>query len=319
MLWLTWRQHRAELAGAALLLAAITAVLAVSGASMHAAYRADGVAACLADQGAGQAVCNEVIAQFRERYIPWGDQLTWLNLLPALAGVFIGAPLLARELEHGTWKLAFTQTVTRTRWLATKLTLVGLAITLLAAAFTAVFTWWRAPLDAIHGRIEPPAFNFEGLSPAAAALFAFAAGTLLGALLRRTVAAMALTLLAYFAVRTPVELALRPRYQTPKLRTLDAAQPRGRPGSTDWILGQGMIDATGRRLTDAERTSVLYQADNTGLDFDSYMAQHGLRHYIEYQPSSRFWTFQLLEAGLFLALAATLLAAAVWLIRRRTT
>jgi hypothetical protein len=317
MLWLTWRQHRVELLGTTALLAVIAAALLFSGVSMHDAYHTDGVAGCLSRSGSSQGPCAEIINSFRDRYVSWGDLLTLFNLLPALAGVFIGAPLLARELEHGTWKLAFTQSVTRTRWLATKIAAVGLAIAVFAFGFAAVFTWWRSPLDAIGGRIDPAAFNFEGPSLAAAALFAFAVGTLAGVLFRRTVAAMAVTLLAYFAVRTPVELYVRPRYQTPLLRVIDInGQART---TTDWVLGEGWMDGTGHHLSVAERLAILRQIPNSGTDFNRYMLDHGMRPFIQYQPNARFWTFQLIEAGLFIALAALFVTLAVLLVRRRTT
>src|SRR3954452_9070622 len=141
MLWVPWRQHRAEMAGAALLLVVIAAPLIVSGLAMRQAYHGDGVAACIANPDS-RAGCDQIVAGFFDRYVGTGDRLTWFTLLPALAGVFVGAPLLGREFEHGTWKLAFTQTVTRTRWLATKLALVGVGVLIVAAAFTALFAWW---------------------------------------------------------------------------------------------------------------------------------------------------------------------------------
>jgi hypothetical protein len=320
MLWVTWRQHRAELAGTILVTAAIAAVLFSSGRSMHTAYQVDGVAACVTNSD-GQNVCDQIISGFADRYLAWGDLLTWLNLLPALAGVFIGAPLLARELEHGTWQFAFTQTVTRTRWLCVKLAVVGLAVAAFGAALTAVFSWWRAPLDAIEGRIGPSAFNFEGLSLTTAAVFAFAAGTVAGALLRRTVAAMAVSLLVYFVVRTPIELYARPRYRAPLLRILDmnASAEKPQQTTTDWVLGQGWIDATGHKLAGSERAAILRQIRSGSGSVEQYMTGHGLHHYIQYQPTGRFWTLQIIEAAIFLGLAAMFIAAAIWLVRRRTT
>jgi hypothetical protein len=204
------------------------------------------------------------------------------------------------------------------------LALVGLGVVIVAAAFTALFTWWRAPLDAIEGRIGATGFNLEGSNLTVAALFAFGAGTLAGVLLRRTVAAMAVTLAAYVAVRVPVEIYARPRYQTPRLRITDPAarggsQDKGRQFTTDWVLGQGWIDAAGHKLTDAERTTILRQLYDNGTPIEQYMAQHGLRHYAEYHPASSFWTLQLVEAVIYLGLAAALLATAIWFIRRRTT
>jgi uncharacterized membrane protein len=319
VLWVAFRQHRADLLGGLALLAAVGALLVVSGLSMHGVYRADGVAACVAastDSGG----CEQIIAAFADRYVRWGDLLTWLNILPAFAGVLIGAPLIARELEHGTWKLAFTQTVTRTRWLTVTLAVVGLGVVALAGAFTVLFTWWRSPLDAIDGRIGSAAFNFEGFSLAAGALFAFAVGVLAGTLLRKTVAAMAISFLTYLAVHVPLELYLRPRYQHPLLRVLDPAATAGRGGrTTDWVLSQGWIDRSGHQLSSSERSGILQRLRSGATSVEQYMTDHGLRHYVQYQPDTRFWHFQLIEALLLAGLSGAILAASIWLVRRHTS
>src|SRR6266508_599402 len=130
MLWLTWRQHRAEVLGGLVLLAALGAVLVVTGLPMHAAYTNQGVAACVAGAGVAED-CDALLEGFAGRYVGLGDLLTLLTVLPVLAGVFIGAPLLGRELEHGTWRLAWAQGVTRTRWLAVKLPLLTAVVAVL--------------------------------------------------------------------------------------------------------------------------------------------------------------------------------------------
>jgi hypothetical protein len=115
MTWVTWRQHRAEALGAALLLGVLGALLVALGLAMHSSYRGDGVAACLARPAGGHG-CSDLVSRFVDSYGAASDFISsWLPLLPALAGVFIGAPLLAREYEHGTWQLAWTQSVSRRR------------------------------------------------------------------------------------------------------------------------------------------------------------------------------------------------------------
>jgi hypothetical protein len=324
MLWLTWRQHRAEVLGGLVLLAALAAVLLVTGLPMHAAYTGQGVAACVA--GGGRAAgCDTLLEQFTRRYVGLGDLVTLLAMLPALAGVFIGAPLLGRELEHGTWRLAWAQGVTRTRWLAVKLALLTAAVTVLAVGFTALLTWWRGPLDGIQGRFDGAAYNFEGVVPTAWAVFAFALGTLAGTLARRTIPAMALTFFGYWIVWLPLALVGRPRFLAPLARTFDPAADaanttagRGALGAgRDWILDSGLVDRAGHRLTLAQESAVL-RAAREADDTLAYLHQHGIRSLEVYQPGDRFWTFQLIEAGLLVALAAVLLGIAVWLVHRRT-
>jgi hypothetical protein len=324
MLWLTWRQHRAEALGGLLLLAALAALLLVTGLPMHAAYSDQGVAACVA--GGGRAAgCDTLLEQFTRRYVGLGDQVTLLTVLPALAGVFVGAPLLGRELEHGTWRLAWAQGVTRTRWLVVKLALLTATVSVLAVGFTVLFTWWRGPLDGIQGRFDGAAYNFEGAVPTASAVFAFALGTLAGTLARRTIPAMALTFFGYWIVWLPLALLGRPRFLAPLVRTFnpgaDAARSTaGRSGlgaGRDWILDSGLIDRAGHRLTLAQESAVLRAARDAD-DTLAYLHQHGIRSLEVYQPGDRFWTFQLIEAGLLAALAAVLLGVAVWLVHRRT-
>jgi hypothetical protein len=323
MLWLTWRQHRAEVLGGLVLLAALAAVLVVTGLPMHAAYTDQGVAACLA--GAAAADCDVLVEQFTRRYVGLGDLVTLLTVLPALAGVFIGAPLLGRELEHGTWRLVWAQGVTRTRWLAVKLALLTAAVAVLAVGFTGLLTWWRGPLDGIQGRFDGAAYNFEGALPTAWALFAFALGTLAGTLARRTIPAMALTFFGFWIVWLPLVLVGRPRFLAPLVRTFDpgtdaakATAGRGALGTgRDWILDSGLVDRAGHRLTLAQESAVLRAARDAD-DALAYLHQHGIRSFEVYQPGDRFWTFQLIEAGLLVALAAVLLGVAVWLVHRQT-
>jgi hypothetical protein len=322
MRWLTWRQHRAELLGGVVVLAALGAVLVVTGLPMHAAYTDQGAAACVA--GAGPAEdCDTLLQQFAGRYVGLGDQLSLLTVLPALAGVFIGAPLLGRELEHGTWRLAWAQGVTRTHWLAVKLALLTAAVTVLTVGFTALMTWWRGPLDGIQGRFDGAAYSFEGVVPTASAVFAFALGTLAGTLARRTIPAMALTFFGYWIVWIPLVLVARPRFLAPLERTFDpdsatANTNSGLGAGQDWILDSGLIDRAGHRLTLTQETAMLAAARDADISKTAYLHQHGIRSLEVYQPGDRFWTFQLIEAGLLLALAAVLLATAVWLVHRRT-
>lgn len=326
MLWLIWRQHRGELLAAALLLAVVAVPLIVTGVAMHQEYQSGGIGACVADP-AGQRGCAQLVDQFLGRHTEWGNRLVWVTFLPALAGVFIGAPLLAREFEHGTWRLAFTQSVTRTRWLAAKLALVGAGVAVLACAFATLFTWWRAPLDELGGRLRTAAFIVAAPSLASLTLLAFAVGVLAGALLRRTIAAMAVTLAVFITLRLTMEEYLRPRYRTPLVRITD---PTTRPDigwrpSTDWAVDNGWIDGSGQRLTDGRKSAIIRQiydgnrpAQGSGNLVEQYMAEHGLRHYTEYHPGSSFWAFQAIESIWALGLAAVLLATTIWIVRRRT-
>ena len=133
-------------------------------------------------------------------------------LTPAIIGLFWGAPLITRELETGTFRLAWNQSVTRTRWMAVKLGLIGLAAMAATGLFSLMITWWADPIDrvttsgwragydVVH-RLAPLVFDARGITPIGYAAFAFALGITAGVLIRRTLPAMAATLAAFAAVQ----------------------------------------------------------------------------------------------------------------------
>ncbi|MBM7774629.1 hypothetical protein JOD54_004833 [Actinokineospora baliensis] len=325
MIWVTWRQHRATLLTAAFLLVAIAVPTLISGFAMHEQFRADGIAACVADPSA-RAGCAQLAGQFAAQYGEWENRMVWVAFLPALIGVFVGAPLLAREFEHGTWRFAFTQGVSRTRWLVTQLAVVGIGAAVLALACSLLFNWWRQPLDAMSSPMRTAAFT---VSPALAALtlFALALGVFAGVLLRRTVIAMGLTLAVFLTVRITLEEKLRPHYLSPLVRTDAPGAPKASDElpPTDWILDEGLLSSAGHRLSDGEERAVLRQVydDGTvregGAALERYLAEHGLRHYTEYHPAGRYPAMLMIEFGLYLGLALVLFAAAAHLVRRRTS
>jgi hypothetical protein len=327
VVWTTWRQHRAALLVGVLLLSALAVTLIVSGLALRSEYQADGVADCVADP-AGSDGCAAIVEQFGNRHAEWGKRLMWVILLPGLVGVFVGAPLLAREFEYGTWRLAFTQSVSRTRWLMTKLGMVGAGSAVLAGAFAALFTWWRAPIDAVGSRLQSSAFTVAPPSLIAVTVFALAVGVFAGALLRRTIAAMGVTLAVYLVVRIPIEEFVRRHYLSPQVRITEPPRTESaaawRP-ERNWIVEDGWIDRSGRLLSDDEKATVIRKvydgarADGGGQALERYLSEHGLRHYVEYQPSGTFMTMQLIEAAVFLCAAAVLLGMTVWLVRRRTS
>ena len=152
----------------------------------------------------------------------------WFALLPVVIAVIFAAPF-ALELERGTYRLAWTQSITRRRWLAAKLT-VALGGAGVAAASTALLlTWWRRPLDNFHGRVEPGAFQLEGIAPIAYAVFAAALIIALGTILRRTIAAIAIGIVAFLAVRVVIESLVRPHFAS-ALRSSGRDEPRHRVG-----------------------------------------------------------------------------------------
>jgi ABC-type transport system involved in multi-copper enzyme maturation permease subunit len=139
MTWLVWRQHRGEALIAAIGLGILAAVLIITGIQIAVSYQALGVAACVTYPE--RANCNEIVRGFAEPYGFLTSALPWLKLLPAFVAILVGAPLVAREFEHGSHRLVWTQSVTRWRWLAAKIGFVLLGCLLLSAVLTALLTW----------------------------------------------------------------------------------------------------------------------------------------------------------------------------------
>ncbi len=207
MIWLTWRQFRAQSIAAAAALAATAVVLGLTGVHLAHLYAAAGVAGCHSGGGCATATTHFVSllnAGFAN-HLPllFG---TALIVVPAVIGIFWGAPLVTRELETGTSLLVWNQSVSRTRWLATKLILVGLASMAAAGLFSLMVTWSASLIDRVNMNwLQPAVFSERGIAPIGYAAFAFVLGVVAGVLIRRTVPAMAVTL----AVFTAVQFAMR--------------------------------------------------------------------------------------------------------------
>jgi hypothetical protein len=170
VIWLSLRQQRLETVLTAALLAVAAALLVPVGLHMASVYGSSGAAGCVAHTVNGSG-CGSIVDGFQNRFEHAGSVIPWLNFLPGLFGVLFAAPLVL-ELEHGTFRLSWTQSVTRRRWLVLKLAVVYLSGLLAAVALTLLLTWWRQPLDSLQGRMEPNVFDFEGIVPYAYTLFA---------------------------------------------------------------------------------------------------------------------------------------------------
>lgn len=312
MAWVTWRQHRTQLlvAGALLLAVAVTAL--ATSLPVRDAYNRQALASCLPPSA--RSGCELIVAHFRSQFRALVQGGRYLFLLPALA-LLAGAPLLARELEQGTFRLAWTQGVSRRRWLLAKTLLLGAGVAAAAAALAVITAWWRGPFDRVDGRMQPASFDIEGVVVPAYALFALAAGILAGLVVRRTLPAISIAAALFVATRLGVEKLLRPYYLEPRHRAVPGAAPVAR--LRDWVTSDTLVDGAGRAITTAREDLAVVHAQQAGLDVQQYLASLGWRRLITYQPADRFWTFQAIEAGIFVLLAAAAVAAAILLLRRR--
>src|SRR5262249_49426741 len=140
-----------------------------------------------------------------------------------------GAPLISREIEGGTHRLAWTQSISRRRWLLVKVAMLATAVLIGIAGVTAVLQWWTAPLMATEPqRFDPGIFDLLGLLPAASALAALGLGVAAGALTKKLLPALGLTLVVFIGLRVGVEFFLRPNFEAPV--TTSVAFPVGKGG-----------------------------------------------------------------------------------------
>ena len=343
MIRLAWRQFRLQAAIAASLLALVAVVVILTGAHLAHLYDRT-VAPC-----ASRRDCSTAIASFlrSDQFLQAGLP-PLLLVAPALMGVFWGAPLVAREIETGTFRLAWTQSVSRLRWLAVRLGLVGVVTMITAGLLSLMVTWWFSPIDRINlNRFSPGIFSERGITPIGYAAFAFALGVTIGVLIRRTVPAMALTIVGFVGTRLAVTYWIRPLLAAPlKLVTALTMPGTGSgapPGS--WVLSDQTLSASGRVIGENggvgpnSAAGVVVSGSGAvsipgvgscpgvklptgqGPDlespsvehaFDACVRHHGLRELLTYQSASRFWPFQWYETAIFLALALILIGVCWW-------
>ena len=345
MIWLTWRQFRGGAVMMAAALAVLATILAVTGPGLADDYSA-GIAACTA-----QGTCLDFVQGFLSDHLLSHLAVTAVVLvLPALVGIFWGAPLIARELEAGTHRLVWNQSITRTRWLAVKLGLTGLAAMIATGLGSLAVTWWSSPIDKTavqFPRMAPLLFASRGIAPIGYAAFAFALGVTVGMLVRRIVPAMAITLTIFVVAQIAMPLLVRPHLMAPTRSSVaiteanfdefswgpdgsvevrsDAAGPAGA-----WVLSSHTVDPSGHAIDHISISSpsgacaapALTDPQDKGPAGEritqclAELERLGYRQVATYHAASRFWPFQWLETGIYVALAFALAGFCFWRLRR---
>ena len=338
MIWLTYRQFRVQAAVvfAAVVAAAIT--LAATGPHLARMARLDG------------SVFDRLSRA--DRNLLYAG-IVVLAVAPAVIGAFWGAPMVARELEAGTHRLVWNQSVTRTRWLATKLVITLLAAAVAVGALTLAITWWSSPVDGAlsdtHGslpsRLTPVSFAMRGIVPVGYVVFAVTLGVATGVVLRRSLPAMAVTLVVFTAVQVMVPLWVRPHLVTPTRETVTFSRSRldgimadehGNPsritantGSQGaWVPANQTVDAEGRVSKLPAWTAQCFgppppstaNRQPAQVDLDACLARltaEGYRQHLVYLRAGRFWSLQWAETALYLLASGVLGAFSFWWVRKR--
>jgi hypothetical protein len=341
MTWLSWRLQRAQSLGLLFAGAAAAALLLVTGGRL---------------QRLATSAASVYDALTPTERTLWTAGVVVMAPVPALVGIFWGAPLVARELETGTHRLAWSQGVTRYRWLAYRLVLSLLITAVAVSALSAVVTWWSGPLDdstsqtqgALPDRLSPLVFAVRGSVPVGYAVLSLAVGVLAGLVLRRTLPAMTLTLVVTIAVQLLLPAWVRPhlvpatdevvKVTERPLDSLTLEQPGGPVTLSlatghrgDWVLVNQTVDVSGRPAALPPWFAACTDQSSTGgaatamgpqpvAGADPCLARltaDGYRQALSYVPADRFWRLQATETALLLVLTGVVVAAAFAWLRRR--
>ncbi|CAM5614066.1 hypothetical protein GCM10010329_18440 [Streptomyces spiroverticillatus] len=247
------------------------------------------------------------------------------SVLPLLVGAFVAGPLIGRELESGTYKMAWTQSMSPARWLtirlALPLTLVVVGVLLLNVSYRLL----RGPFidDPLAGWYQGGIY--QGLGPASLAycVLAVALGALVGLLVRRSVVSMAVTALAMGLLAT---LMSNVRGGLWPMRTdvgPEAAIVTAHAQETRWGHGAGWQDAQGVRIDPGACENAASEASMKRPDayesvFEKCMADRGATtQYGDYHSTADFLPIQLVESAVLLGLAALAVVASYGLLRTR--
>jgi hypothetical protein len=336
MTFLVWRQYRLQWAIALALLAAFAAVELVNGSQMASAWHSL-VASCAGTGPSGQRQ-GGCLGQNIVGVV--GNDLRILSVMvPAVLGMLWGAPLIAHEMEAGTTTFGWTQGITRTRWLVSKVGLLLLAAAVWAGAVSALVTWWSGPENAQRAdAFQPNYFDTQGIVPIGYAVFAMALGITAGVLLRRTLPAIAVVLGGFIGLRVWFDDAIRPHLMTP-VTTITSLTSTWSPSGAFWSLGTATLNATGQNVSGNGSSTVFSDGSFSSTSVPaachtvvnspavggppnsdpllSCLDKLGFHQAFTYQPASRYWAFQGIETGVYVAIAAVLLAVTFYVIRKR--
>ncbi|WP_300608460.1 hypothetical protein [Trebonia sp.] len=339
MTWLVWRQYRLQAAIAALVLAAFAAIMLITGFQMAAQWHTM-LASCTAS-----GTCGTLQIGGAPLGSVLGHDFAILSMLaPALFGALVGAPLVARELETRTTDFVWAQSITRTHWLAAKIGWLLLAAAVWGGVISALVTWWSGPRNAAFANaFQPNYFDQQGLVPVGYSVFATALGIAAGAVFRRTLPAIAIVVGGFIGMRLWVSQDLRMHFMTP-VTTYYATTANFTYPAGSIQVGGGLINKAGQLVTGGTGNLFIDGVPSTSLPAACQklipaslsgpaepvpvpngamsavlgcLQKAGYRQFVSYQPISRYWAFQGIETGIYVAVAAALIALTFVVVLRR--
>jgi hypothetical protein len=363
MNWLVWKQHRKLFVILAVILA-LYAVLAIPmGLNVWHTYQ-HALATCGKTDSCSQLSNNLLWSGWKQSVNPnSGHGASLLLVLPFLLGMFVGVPIITREYNESTNLLVWTRSISRRKWLTTKLVWILIATALFAGTLTALTTWWARAGNALYlNRFTVQMFDTQGIAPIGFAVLAVSIGIALGAWLKRTMVAIGLTLVLVLAAQIVIGNHVRPHYMTPWTYNAPVlasstsgngdplqAQAPSNSGAS-WVVSGNLVSKTGQPISwsnppqtcivtnpngnanagpvgsnsamavagkgGAVRDAILSRNGGPAVDLDC-LSKIGYHWTTKYQPAYRYWDFQRIELGLYLALSVIPIGATYWLVLRR--
>lgn len=249
------------------------------------------------------------------RYKDWYTYTTIAVVAaPFLVAAWSGAALTSRELEHGTAQLAWTQSVSPARWLAGKLAVPAVLVTVGSGLLVGLHHWaWSAGqgrIDSAKDWFDIGTYAANGPATVAMTLVGLVGGALFGLLRRNSLGALVGSLgvtgfvWSVMAIATP---HLWPAVT--KVSSLKHNVPQG----SGIVVDQGLLTSSGAHIANPQCGSIT-NADCRAV----YTKLHAVGYYNDYHPQSHYWPLQLTTTAIVLAVVAALTVAAFRLLKRQT-
>jgi hypothetical protein len=335
MIWLTWRQQRVQIVGMlALAILLVIGIWAVAEVASQVQVEL-GVNSCVPETRAVATPdgprfievannCQDLVDEWQSRLGPFRFLFVSLYILPALVASYVGGPLFALEFERATHRLAWTQSISRVRWAASKLGVILFVAFVAALVLVAAGAPSRALMSVgSPGTVAHPfdAFDLVGPAPVAYMVFGVAVAAFIGAWSRNILAAMFAGLLIFGLARVAVH-NLRPWYETPIIVPFEVTNQVPRDA---WLVNVPAVDTEGRPVASERVTDLIaqywrtpkFEAPSATNNDSTYLADHGVFRRTGYQPAERYWMFQAIESAIFFGLAALCVALTLWRVRTR--
>jgi len=340
MNWFVLRQYRKQFLVFGILLAVFACFSILTSNHYWHIYQ-QATAACA--QNPENPSCSDVSGSLPQSY---GAVLRTVYVtsltIPLVLGLFLGSPLLSKEYEEGTNKLAWTQSVSRRKWLTVKLAWALIFAALYGLAIGLLVNWWTRTPNAIdHSRFDAGQFDVQGMMPFAYSVFFTTIGFMMSAWFRKTLIALAVTLGLFVAFQVSFAQWVRAHYMTPVSVTaamgpnaIDNKIPVGA-----WELQRAIVDKNGHTFDSfnldnmpADCRALIEQlkggggitvkaigpGHGEGADpVDTCLNSAGYHQTAKYQPPYRYWDFQRIETGIYLGMGALAVSATYWFVLKR--